>query len=358
MHSITAVLVVSLSLACGVSAHGYVQSMLINGQSYEGFLPFTDNYAGPNTKITRHIPDDGPVLDFTSGNMTCNVGAQDAQWRTNHTAAVDAGSDMSLTWVRWPNDHKGPVTVWMADCGGDCTNFDGTGSVWFKIDELGLVSGTTDTGTWASDLLIQNNITWTVTIPASLKPGSYLVRQEMLALHSAHAPQFYPSCAQVVVGGSGSSSPSSSEMVAIPGYYQNDTSTNIDIWQNGQTSYPIAGPPVTSLQGYRSTNAKNLAGGSVTAPQTDGGSAPATDSGQTGNSTTTAQDQTGDTAAQVQNATTTTTTTTTTDASLDTGAPSSAAAADPSKSKSGRCRAKKSKNQHARRHVNLSKMGW
>lgn len=355
MYSITNALVVGLSLVCGVSAHGYPQSMSINGQSYEGFLPFTDNYAGSNTKITRRIPDDGPVLDFTSGDMTCNVGAQDAQWRTNHTAPVDAGSDMSLTWVRWPDDHKGPVTVWMADCGGDCTDFDGTGSVWFKIDELGLVSGTTDTGTWASDLMIKNNITWTVTIPAPLKPGNYIVRQEMLALHSAHAPQFYPSCAQVVVSGSGSSSPSSTEMVAIPGYYQNDTSTNIDIWQNGQTSYPIAGPPVTSLQGYRSTNAKNLAGGSVTAPQTDGGSAPATDSGsqdQTGNSTTTTQDQTGDDATQDG------TTTTTTDASTDTGAPSSTPAAGPSKSKSGRCRVKKNKKQHARRHIVLSKVGW
>jgi len=298
MKSFSAVLA-GLALASTVAAHGYVQSMLINGQTYPGFLPFTDNYADPlvDTKITRHIPDDGPVLDYTSTNLTCNVGAEDPQWRTNQTATVTAGSDMSFTWVRWPDDHLGPNTVWMANCGGSCTDFDGSGPVWFKIDELGLVSGTTDTGTWASTLLIKNNLTWTVTIPAGLASGNYLIRQELLALHSAHAPQFYPSCAQLVVTGSGTSTPPASEMVAIPGYYTNDTSTNIDIWQNGQTSYPIAGPPVTSLQSYTGTNPKNLAGANVTAPTTtaNGSGASSTNNATTSdNGSTTSNNNTGD----------------------------------------------------------------
>jgi len=149
----------------------------------------------------------------------------------------------------------------MAACGDDCTNFDATGNVWFKIDQLGLVSGETDTGTWATSLLIKNNLMWTVTIPKTLMPGAYLLRMEILALHSAGAPQFYPSCQQIVLAGSGTASPSAAELVAIPGYYKNDTSTNIDIWTNSQTTYTIAGPALTSLAAYNGTNAHNLSGG-------------------------------------------------------------------------------------------------
>lgn len=42
---------------------------------------------------------------------------------------------------------------------------------FFKIDADGLNAD----GTWASDELIANNNTWTVTIPETLKAGAYLV---------------------------------------------------------------------------------------------------------------------------------------------------------------------------------------
>lgn len=264
MKSIIAATVLALStLTSTVSAHGYVQNVVVNGNTFTAFLPFQDNYdPKPDPlRITRHIPDDGPVTDFTSKDMTCNVGAQDASQRTTSHAAVPAGADVTFQWVRWPTDHHGPVTTWMASCGSDCSTFDATGNVWFKIDELGLVSGTTDTGTWASDVLIANNISWTVTIPSKLKSGAYLIRHEILALHSAGAPQFYPHCSQLVVTGSGTATPSSSELVAIPGVYKNDKSTMIDIWTNGQTSYPIAGPAVTKIGAYTTTNSKNKLGG-------------------------------------------------------------------------------------------------
>jgi cellulase len=56
-----------------------------------------------------------------------------------------------------------------------------------------------------------------VTLPAQLKPGKYLVRQELLALHMAdtrgdqnpaRGAELYPSCVQVdVVGGGGAATP-------------------------------------------------------------------------------------------------------------------------------------------------------
>lgn len=58
------------------------------------------------------------------------------------------------------------------------------------------------------------------TIPACIKPGYYLVRHELIALHSAFSypgAQFYPGCHQLKVTGSGSTTPSS--LVAFPGAY-------------------------------------------------------------------------------------------------------------------------------------------
>lgn len=58
------------------------------------------------------------------------------------------------------------------------------------------------------------------TIPACIKPGYYLVRHELIALHSASGypgVQFYPGCHQLKVTGSGSATPSS--LVAFPGAY-------------------------------------------------------------------------------------------------------------------------------------------
>lgn len=63
---------------------------------------------------------------------------------------------------------------------------------------------------------------WTVTIPSDIASGGYLLRHELLALHSASTAlgaQFYPSCAQLTISGSGSATPSG---VALPGAYATD----------------------------------------------------------------------------------------------------------------------------------------
>ena len=69
--------------------------------------------------------------------------------------------------------------------------------VQFKIDQAGLISGTVYSGTWASGQMIANNNSWTTTIPASLTPGEYMLRHELLSIHTPDQPQFYPNCAQL-----------------------------------------------------------------------------------------------------------------------------------------------------------------
>jgi len=93
------------------------------------------------------------------------------------------------------------------------------------------------------------------TIPSCLAPGQYLLRQELLALHSAYGnmgAQFYASCAQLNVTGTGEWKPKDTETVGIPGAYrQDDNGVLIQIWvnsvpDNGRKPYTVPGPKVVS----------------------------------------------------------------------------------------------------------------
>lgn len=72
------------------------------------------------------------------------------------------------------------------------------------------------------------------TIPSCLKPGYYLVRHEIIALHSAYSypgAQFYPGCHQLQVTGSGTKTPSSG-LVSFPGAYKStDPGVTYDAYQ-------------------------------------------------------------------------------------------------------------------------------
>ena len=92
-----------------------------------------------------------------------------------------------------------------------------------------MISGTVYNGTWGLGT-VMSTLAWTTTIPASLAPGAYFLRIELLALHQANAPQFYPECAQLIVTGSGTASPPSSYLVSIPGAWTaNDPGVNVSI---------------------------------------------------------------------------------------------------------------------------------
>lgn len=49
-----------------VSAHGYVQDVVIGSTHYTGYLPYTDPYYNPPPeRIIRKIPGNGPVTDLS-----------------------------------------------------------------------------------------------------------------------------------------------------------------------------------------------------------------------------------------------------------------------------------------------------
>ena len=129
----------------------------------------------------------------------------------------------------------------MAQCPGSCTTTTPSGAAWFKIAQAGLLSGTLTTGLWGQGQLVNDNSSWTTTIPANLAPGNYLLRHELIALHSSNQPQWYPECAQLVVTGSGTQTPSASYKASIPGVYSmSDPEVNIDIYTNDNAQRTVS----------------------------------------------------------------------------------------------------------------------
>jgi hypothetical protein len=158
-------------------------------------------------------------------------------------ATVAAGSQLSLNWTTWPDSHVGPMITYMARAPSDITKWSpGTSAVWFKVAQ----SGKDSSGKWAAtDVLTANKSIYTFTIPPKLKAGQYIVRHEIIALHAAYVypgAQFYPSCIQIQVTGSGTALPTS--FVSFPGAYTPTTpGIAYDAYTN-TSAYPIPGPTV------------------------------------------------------------------------------------------------------------------
>lgn len=118
--------------------------------------------------------------------------------------------------------HYGPVLAYMSKV-SDASTADGSSS-WFKIfqDTWAKASATSQGSDdyWGTKDLNKGCGKMNFTIPKDLAAGDYLLRAEAIALHSAGSvggAQFYITCYQITVTGSGSSSPAG---VAFPGAYK------------------------------------------------------------------------------------------------------------------------------------------
>jgi hypothetical protein len=235
-----------LSAAALVAAHGYVDTATIGGKTYQFYQPNTDPYTNPTPqRVSRAIPGNGPVEDANLIDVQCNGwtggGVSGSKPAALHADAA-AGSTVNLKWTLWPESHVGPVLTYMARCpDAGCNNWQpGSSKVWFKVQEGGR-EGTSDN--WAATPLMKaGNSGVNYTIPSCLKPGYYLVRHEIIALHSAYSypgAQFYPGCHQLKVSGSGSTTPGN--LVSFPGAYSgSDAGITYDAYK--PTSYKIPGP--------------------------------------------------------------------------------------------------------------------
>ncbi|KAF2471362.1 uncharacterized protein BDR25DRAFT_368188 [Lindgomyces ingoldianus] len=234
------------TLVTTITAHGHVSGIVADGTYYQGYDPSFQYQATPPKVVGWSCPqclDNGFVSPdmYTTSNIACHKNATAGQ----ASAKVAAGGTVELQWTAWPESHHGPVLDYLAKCDGDCTTATADGLSFFKIDQSGLLDDTTVPGSWASDKLISNNNSWTVTIPSSIATGNYVLRHEIIALHSAgqdNGAQNYPQCINIEVTGGGSASPSAE--AATKFYTPTDPGILVNIYQS--LTYEIPGPALFS----------------------------------------------------------------------------------------------------------------
>lgn len=228
-------LLTTLAMASAVSAHATMYGIWINGQ----------DQGDGRGKYIRSPPNNNPVKDLRSADINCNVnGGPVSDW-----VPVPAGATLSFEWYHdnrnddiIDGSHKGPLITYITNS----VDGNGSGGIWTKIAEDGY-----DGSSWAVDKIKANQGKQDFVLPASLAPGRYIIRQEILAHHEsetsyesnpARGTQFYPSCVQVeVTGGGGATPPDSFDFNA--GYSYQDPGILFNLYA-GFSSYPIPGPAV------------------------------------------------------------------------------------------------------------------
>jgi hypothetical protein len=258
----------TLALIGQVSAHGIVTGVVADGKYFQGYDPsFKYQQTPPEVAgWTAPLTEDRGFVSpsaFGSPDIICHKGATPGK----AYITVSAGGTIDLQWTTWHVSHHGPVMDYLAPCGDDCTTVDKTKLQWTKIDEAGLNEWVSQPGDWASDDLIANNNTWSMKIPSSIAPGKYVLRHEIIALHSANNPdgaQNYPQCMNIEVTGSGSNDLSSGTL-GTELYTATDPGILINIYYPKVESYDIPGPEV-------------MAGGSSGSPAPSPSTAPSSSS--------------------------------------------------------------------------------
>nr|QHX39627.1 lytic polysaccharide monooxygenase 2 [Gelatoporia subvermispora] len=226
-------LAIVASLAASVAAHATFQELWVNGVDM-------------GSACVRMPLSNSPVTDVTSDDLACNVNATPS----DGVCSINPGDQVTVEMHQQPGDrscatqaiggdHYGPINIYLAKV-ADATSAVGYEQSWFKVNEMGLPSDNPDY--WATEVLNDNCGHYTFTVPEDIEPGNYLIRSEVIALHVASSvggAQFYMSCFQVNVGGSGTVLPSG---VSFPGAYSaTDPGILINIYQQLDT-YAIPGP--------------------------------------------------------------------------------------------------------------------
>lgn len=256
------------AMASSVSAHAMVWSAWVNG---------VDQGDGRSDYI-RSPPNNNPVKDLTSADLVCNVNGGTA---VPSFVSAAAGDTISFEWYHNTRgddiidaSHKGPLITYIAEY----TDTDGTGALWTKIAEDGY-----DGTEWAVDKLIANKGINDFTIPADLAAGKYIIRQEIIALHeadtayatnSARGAQFYPSCVQFEITGSGSAVPDEAFDFNV-GYTETDPGIVFNLYGSFD-SYTIPGPEVWTGEGGSTDPVSTTAAGSEPTATTSAAAAPTT----------------------------------------------------------------------------------
>lgn len=250
----------ALSFIPSVLAHGRLKSITIDGKTFEG--PQINN-SGKIDSAIRTITDVSPVLDINSDNMSCGQGA--AKVTAPLSADAKPGSQIDFDWasgepsVPWPHN-VGPMMTYIAQCSGDCADFNSLDAKWIKIDEAGR-EGNQPEGDWIQATTLHVSKPYSMKLPNDLPAGNYLMRHEVIALHNAQSEglaEFYPSCVQLTVSGGSSKANFPSSTVDFPGAYSaTDPGILINVYNPTTEAYPFPGPSLAFTSDSTSSNDNN-----------------------------------------------------------------------------------------------------
>ncbi|KAK3322692.1 glycoside hydrolase family 61 protein [Apodospora peruviana] len=226
--------------AQNVAAHATFQALWVEGADY-------------GSQCARVPASNSPVTNVASNDVRCNAGTSPVAGK----CPVKAGSTVTVEMHQQPSGrtcteeaiggaHYGPLMVYMSKV-SDATKADGS-SGWFKVFQDSWAKnpsgGSGDDDYWGVKDLNKCCGRMNVKIPADLPSGDYLLRAEVIALHSAGGSggaQLYMTCYQLSVTGSGSASPPT---VSFPGAYKaSDPGILVNI-HAALTTYVAPGPTV------------------------------------------------------------------------------------------------------------------
>lgn len=248
---------VAAALMATASAHTTIYGVWVNDVFQED---------GRNDYI-RSPPNNDPVKDTTSPDIVCNVNGATA---VPSFVSANAGDKISAEWYHdnrgddiIASSHKGPIITYIAEYFEDA----GASPIWTKIDESGYDASSK---TWAVDTLIANKGLYDFTLPADLATGKYMIRQEIIALHESdtcyatagsRGAQFYPSCIQFDITGTGSAVPSQN-FDFTTGYSCEDPGIEFNLYGTFD-SYTIPGPEVDAELSSSGSSSGGSTGGST-----------------------------------------------------------------------------------------------
>ena len=181
------------AVAASVNAHGHIASIKVDGTPYTAYDP-SFQYQKPAPEVIEwSCPEclDNGFVDPTMYTNVNKIACHKDATAGAKVAKVAAGGSIDIQWTTWPESHVGPVIDYMAKV-DDPTSAKAADLKFFKIDASGY-----EDGKWAATKLISNNNTWTVTVPSTIAAGKYVLRHEIIALHSAgqeNGAQNYPKC--------------------------------------------------------------------------------------------------------------------------------------------------------------------
>ncbi|KAF3033509.1 hypothetical protein E8E12_004882 [Didymella heteroderae] len=248
------------AVAASVNAHGHLSDIKVDGTDFTAYDP-SFQYQTPAPEVIEwSCPEclDNGFVDPTMYTNVDKIACHKDATAGAKVAKVAAGGKVDIQWNTWPESHVGPVIDYMAKV-DDATSAKAADLKFFKIDAAGY-----EDGQWAATKLINNNLTWSVTVPSSIAPGQYVLRHEIIALHSANqenGAQNYPKCINLEVTGSGTENPEG--ITADKFYTPTDPGIKVNVYGDN-SNYQMPGPALFS--GASSGSSSGSSNSSAAAP--------------------------------------------------------------------------------------------